>query len=554
MKPLQVLVIGILISSGALSRDFCTASQKCWPSLDIWSTFNASINGRLVAPRPPAWPCHDPNYDEAACLDAKANWNNSFWRSDQVGAMQDPIWESLGCEIDTPRNKTCKQGFVPTYSVAAQEASDVSKAVAFAAKHRFRLVIKNTGHDYLGRSSGAGSLSIWTHLLKGMNFTDSFVADGCKKVPGIPAVTVGAGEQWRDVYKAADDHNVTIVGGAAPTVGAAGGWLQGGGHGPLASMYGMGVDNALQFTVAKADGKVVVANACRNKGLFWALRGGGGSTYGVILEVTYKTHPALDSIVGLGFNANVTSTRQLTEQALHPTFISFFLPTHTGVRGYAIWPSPTSFAFIVIHPNSPDVASPNATLQPMFDWVSNHPETQALSGGSVHSTFYSFFTTLIQDLGMTTPIWIGGRLVSRDALINNSAKLADLAVNLPPYAGRIINIIGGGVINKIDPESTGLNPQWRKDALVSWNPTSSWTGSTPKDKIELYKSTVTNITQELGKIAGLDHAAYLNEADPEEPQWKRAFFGAHYARLLKIKRQVDPEGVFTCNRCVGSDL
>jgi hypothetical protein len=48
----------------------------------------------------------------------------------------------------------------------------------------------------LGRSSGAGSLSIWTHKLGGMNFTDDFVADGCSGDKGIPAVTLGAATQW----------------------------------------------------------------------------------------------------------------------------------------------------------------------------------------------------------------------------------------------------------------------------------------------------------------------------------------------------------------------
>ncbi|KAG8696540.1 hypothetical protein FRC08_007085, partial [Ceratobasidium sp. 394] len=301
---LQALLIGALLSSGAAARDLCTASQKCWPSSNVWSSFNASINGRLVAPRPPAWPCHDPNYDEAACVDAKTNWNSSFWRSDQVGAMQSTIWDSLYCDINAPRNETCKQGFVPAYSVTAEEAGDVSKAVAFAAKYKLRLVVKNTGHDYLGRASAVGSLSIWTHQLKGVNFTDSFVADGCKGGSGVPAVTLGAAEQWRDVYKAADDHNVTVVGGAANSVGAAGGWLQGGGHGPLGATYGMGVDNVLQFTIVKANGQIVKANACQNKDLFWALRGGGGSTYGVALDVTYKTHPALDSVVAILFTSN----------------------------------------------------------------------------------------------------------------------------------------------------------------------------------------------------------------------------------------------------------
>lgn len=93
---------------------------------------------------------------------------------------------------------------------------------------------------------------------------------------------------------------MTVVGGAANSVGAAGGWIQGGGHSPLGALYGMGVDSecryvwahyfylphsilidVLQFNVVKPDGKIVAANACQNEDLFWALRGGGGGTWGV---------------------------------------------------------------------------------------------------------------------------------------------------------------------------------------------------------------------------------------------------------------------------------
>ncbi|KAG9120560.1 hypothetical protein FRC07_003896, partial [Ceratobasidium sp. 392] len=387
----------------------------------------------------------------------------------------------------------------------------------------------------------------------GINFTDSFVADGCKKGSGVPAVTLGAAEQWRDVYKAADDHNVTVVGGAANSVGAAGGWLQGGGHGPLGMLYGMGVDNVLQLTVVKANGKVVKANACQNKDLFWALRGGGGSTYGVALDVTYKTHPPLNNVVAVAFSSNVTSPEKLTDMT--EVFLRS-LPdiTDSGVRGYAYWPSPISFFFIAIHPNGQDVSTTNATLQPVFDWAASNPGTQVLSAGSVHPTFYNFFTTWVKDSAIAEPVWVGGRLVSKKALAKNSRKLAELATRPRTGLAANMNIVGGGVIDKIDPESTGLNPQWRKQALVSWNPASKWDDDTSEDAVKAIKAAVTNATQELGNIAGLDHAAYFNEADPEEPQWKKAFFGSHYNRLLKVKQKVDPGGVFTCNRCVGSDL
>ncbi|KAG9120562.1 hypothetical protein FRC07_003898, partial [Ceratobasidium sp. 392] len=410
--------------------------------------------------------------------------------------MQSVIWESLGCGINTPRNQTCEQGFVPTYSVAAQEASDISKAVKFAAKHKIKLVVKNTGHDYLGRASGKGSLSIWMRQLKGINFTDSFVADGCKKESGVPSIKLGAAEQWRDVYKAADEHNVTVAGGASNRVGAAGGWLQGGGHGPLGSLYGMGVENVLQFTVVKANGEVVKANACQNKDLFWALRGGGPGTYGIVLDVAYRTHPPLASIVGLAFSANVTSSQRLTELT-DVFFRSLPRITDQGVRGYAFWLAPVSFAFIAIHPNSPNVASTNETLQPLYDWVSNNTDTQVVTAGSVHQTFFDWFTNWIQDIGIASPVWLGGRLVSRSALEQNTTALANLAAQPPDYIANTINIVGGGAIDTVDPNSTGLNPQWRKSALISWNLSTGWTGDTPEDLVNQFKAGLTNFTQEL---------------------------------------------------------
>jgi hypothetical protein len=83
------------------------------------------------------------------------------------------------------------------------------------------------------------------------------------------------------------------VGGAAPTVGAAGGWALGGGHSPLAKQFGLGADStslpkllsnaecthtpldAVEFEIVTPDGELRTVNAYRNKDLFWALRGGG---------------------------------------------------------------------------------------------------------------------------------------------------------------------------------------------------------------------------------------------------------------------------------------
>lgn len=90
------------------------------------------------------------------------------------------------------------------------------------------------------------------------------------------------------------------MGGDCGHVGAAGGWLQGGGHGVLASRFGLGVDNTLQWEIVTADGVLKIANACQNKDLFWALRGGGGGTWGVATRAWVKAHPR-EELVGLTY-------------------------------------------------------------------------------------------------------------------------------------------------------------------------------------------------------------------------------------------------------------
>jgi len=81
-----------------------------------------------------------------------------------------------------------------------------------------------------------------------------------------------------------------IVTGWATTVGVIG-WSLGGGHGPLAPGYGLGVDNILEATIVLANATVLTVNANQNADLFWALRGGGGSNWGILTSITIKSYP-----------------------------------------------------------------------------------------------------------------------------------------------------------------------------------------------------------------------------------------------------------------------
>ena len=77
-----------------------------------------------------------------------------------------------------------------------------------------------------------------------------------------------------EIYDAAAARNLTIVGGADPNVGL-GGYLTGGGHGPLGSKYGLAVDNVLEISLVTPEGDIIIANACQNEDYFWAMKGVG---------------------------------------------------------------------------------------------------------------------------------------------------------------------------------------------------------------------------------------------------------------------------------------
>lgn len=135
-------------------------------------------------------------------------------------------------------------------------------------------------------------------------YHSSFTPSGCSSA-GIPSVELAAGVQFAQAYKFADDNGKEIVGGDCSRVGAAGGWLQGGGHGALTPRFGLGVDNTLQWEIVTADGVLKIANACQNKDLFWALRGGGGGTWGVATRTWVKAYPQ-EELVGLSYVRSIS--------------------------------------------------------------------------------------------------------------------------------------------------------------------------------------------------------------------------------------------------------
>ena len=110
----------------------------------------------------------------------------------------------------SPTSSKCTLGGYPVYAVDATTVRDVQAAVNFARNSNIRLVIKNTGHDFSGKSAGAHSVSVWTHNFRGIEYIEKW--NGNDGYEG-PAFKVGAGVQGREVYEFGRELGLMVVGG-----------------------------------------------------------------------------------------------------------------------------------------------------------------------------------------------------------------------------------------------------------------------------------------------------------------------------------------------------
>jgi FAD/FMN-containing dehydrogenase len=168
----------------------------------------------------------------------------------------------------------------PTGIVRCRGPADVAEALAFARRSGLQVAVRGGGHFFAGGSSTPGLL------------VDVGPINGVSVAGEV--VTVGAGARLGDIYDALEGHGRTIAGGCGPTVGIVGLAL-GGGVGMLGRRHGLTSDQLLAAEVVLADGRVVRCDEHEHADLFWALRGAGGTRFGVLTSLELTTVPALDT-------------------------------------------------------------------------------------------------------------------------------------------------------------------------------------------------------------------------------------------------------------------
>jgi FAD/FMN-containing dehydrogenase len=575
-----------------------------WPSKSAWKQLDETLGGNLL---PVDFPLGilktNPDSDAAKLL--LKNLKNPYYIGDQAG-----LTETLGW-VDAWSTQPS------VYAVAARNAQDIAAAVNFARENNLRLAIKGGGHSYQGTSNAPDSLLIWTRRMHDITMHDAFVAQGCEHtLKPQPAVTLGAGTIGIQAYDAVITKGGKYVqGGGCLTVGLAG-LIQGGGFGSFSKHYGTAAGSLLEAEVVTADGQIRIANACTNPDLFWALKGGGGGTFGVVSRLTVRAHD-LPEYFGV-VNFKITAASDDAYRRLIRQFVSFYKENlfndHWGEQAHM---RPDNIFEIAMLSHGLDAEQPKKVWQPFLDWVkrsSDYSVKWPVTIGSIPARH-------LWDLAWWKEHWPEVVLPRNGSPVH--ALIDDVLLHL--ISQPILesdNRPGAGSDNVWFKGSTG-ECGWYIWAFESlWLPESLLASSSqerladalfaasrhatfelhfnkglagaPADAIAAAKDTATNpavltafalviagdsqgpaypgiprhepsITEgrkgaqrvdqcvnELRAITPED-GAYVSESNYFQKQFQQAYWGSNYTRLAAIKKKYDPDGLFIVHNGVGSE-
>jgi len=544
-----------------------------WPSSEAWEALRQRVGGRLVSVASPLAPCVGAP-GSAACTARLAEMQNPYFISEQPGGTQLSGW----LDAWTPAPSV--------YAVAAENAQDVAAAVDFARGHRLRLVVKGTGHSYLGTSNAPDSLLVWTHRMNAIAVQDAFVPRGCS-VAARPAVTVDAGVRWIEAYDAVTTKAGRYVqGGGCCTVGV-GGLIQGGGFGSFSKSFGLAAAGLLEAEVVTADGKIRLANACTNPDLFWALKGGGGGTFGIVTRMTLATHE-LPEFAG-GAEGKIQAKSDAAFRRLIAEFLRFYEKSlfnpHWGEQAHFGTDNTLSIQMVFIGLTDDQA---KAAWKPFREFVAASPNdfayTDELGVGTMPARHWwdaawskehqrDAFTSDPRPGAPAGNVWWKGNTGECNAfiygyeslwmpagLLKDPGRLADALFDASRHFEVQFHfnkgLAGASAERLAAARDTAMNPAVTEAftlALIATGGNPGFKGQEPdpvKGKAEA--AAVTAAADRL-RVLAPDSGSYFNETNYFERSFRKSFWGPNYPRLAQVKKAFDPDGLFFVHNGVGSE-
>ncbi|MDP9651969.1 FAD-dependent oxidoreductase [Paraburkholderia caledonica] len=543
-----------------------------WPGAGDWEALSRAVGGNLLRPTT-IWQACAQAPRTPDCLARLEEARNPIALGDDPGGTQISGW----LDAWTPR--------ASAYAVAARSTADVVEGINFVRQHNLRLVVKGGGHSYLGGSNAPDSLLIWTRAMNRTELHNAFVPLGAS-TPPTPAVTVEAGCMWIDVYTAVTTNAGRYVqGGGCASVGVAG-LVQGGGFGSFSKRYGLAAASLLQAEIVTADGVVRTVNASREPDLFWALKGGGGGSFGVVTRLTLQTHDLPEHFGWAQFAVKASSHeayRRLAERLVDHYAENLF-NDHWGEQ-------------LVFHEDGVHVSMvcqgldderAKSVWAPFIDWIRGSPADFTFTdapqiGAGPARRWWNFNANpgLVHDprAGAATQHgwWRGDGDQASLFVHGYDSQWLPATLLEPAQRGQLAHALMEAAqfqtvelhVNKgLAGAPDAVNEQARQCAM---NPKVvdafalmivAAGGPPPFAGLPITPLSVTEAHRQARRVAKAaavlralapQSGSYLSETDFFRGDWREAFWGANYARLKAIKDRYDPEGFFFVHHGVGSE-
>ena len=402
------------------------------------------------------------------------------------------------------------------------DTADVVAIVRWAVAHDERLAVRSGGHSYAGLSSTTGLLVDLSRL------------SAVDVVPGGRAV-VGAGATLGEVYDAlwmADRR--TIPAGSCPTVGVAGLAL-GGGHGFTARAFGLACDSLRSMRIVTADGRAHDVSASSRPNLFWALRGGGAGSFGIVTRLTFATRK-----VGTVTTFALRWPWAAAADAI-AAWQAFMAAAPDGLSSVLALRVPAATG------GTPTVAVNGMFLGPkaaataaLHDLVAGDPAPSAVT--IVQRTFAGATSYFAGGQAERRRIAGSSRVAraplgpkGRDAVVE---AVDDRHADPRLRGGGIVLFAFGGAVGRVPRAATAYV---HRDARFSLEVLGLWTSPSPAVEAANL-AWIRRARQALAPYASGE--ALQNYADRGLAGWKRAYYAENLERLVATKHAVDPADVF----------
>lgn len=322
----------------------------------------------------------------------------------------------------------------------------------------------------------------------------------------------------------------------------------------MTSIYGMGADNVLSFDAVTVDGDYVTANSEENPDLFWALKGGGPSTFAVVVSIAVKTFPEVQTA---GTIININSTHTNSTAVFNQGFRIFHnLANHYVENGMFVYfelSVGTLHIAPIVGPGM-DEKKLNEVLKPLFDQLdaANIPHSRHTRA---FPTFFEFYMDMFEDEQPNQNSIVGGRLFTQKDIAERGDMVADALLFASQPTKETIGFSVGHIVNPghgVPVADNAINLKWRNASSfvitnVIMNGLETW------DQKQHLETIQTDIVGKAFREAGPDGATYVNEGDLNEPNWQDSYWGEKYPRLLQIRKKWDPNGILYTKATPGTE-